>query len=140
MALVDSKSALRKCCDQYKRVLPKKTETQILMTFSTFVFAVGSPRNQVSEANITKLAESMYGTPILGDVATIRRLHFEPCTYLLNDMKTNVLNTDSSEPLKKQPSLKNKRDSKHKKRGSQGCFTSHTSNLLTVSMVWPFTE
>ena len=103
MALVDSESAFRKRCDQLQAGLADKTEAQSLTTFSTFAFSVGSPQNQVSDAEITKLAESIYGTPSLGDVATIRRLHFESCTYLLNDMKTNALNTDSSEPLKKLP-------------------------------------
>ena len=103
MALVDSESAFRKRCDQLQAGLADKTEAQSLTTFSTFAFSVGSPQNQVSDTEITKLAESIYGTPSLGDVATIRRLHFESCTYLLNDMKTNALNTDSSEPLKKLP-------------------------------------
>ena len=103
MALVDSESAFRKRCEQLQAGLADKTEAQSLTTFSTFAFSVGSPQNQVSDAEITKLAESIYGTPSLGDVATVRRLHFESCTYLLNDMKTNALNTDSSEPLKKLP-------------------------------------
>ena len=103
MALVDSESAFKKRCEQLQVGLAEKAEAQNLNTFSTFAFAVGSPQNQVSDAEITKLADTIYGTPTLGDVATIRRLHFESCTYLLNDMKTNAINTDSSEPLKKLP-------------------------------------
>ena len=103
MALVDSESAFKKRCEQLQVGLAEKAEAQHLNTFSTFAFAVGSPQNQVSDAEITKLADTIYGTPTLGDVATIRRLHFESCTYLLNDMKTNAINTDSSEPLKKLP-------------------------------------
>ena len=103
MALVDSESAFRKRCEQLQAGLADKAEAQSLTSFSTFAFSVGSPQNQVSDAEITKLVESIYGTPTLGDVATIRRLHFESCTYLLNDMNTNAFNTDSSEPLKKLP-------------------------------------
>ena len=96
MALVDSESAFKKRCEQLQVGLAEKAEAQNLSTFSTFAFAAGSPQNQVSDAEITKLADTIYGTPTLGDVATIRRLHFESCTYLLNDMKTNAINTDSS--------------------------------------------
>ena len=103
MALVDSESAFKKRCDQLQAGLAEKAEAQNLTTFSTFAFSAGSPQNQVSDAEINKLAESIYGTPTLGDVATIRRLHFESCTYLLNDMKTSASNTDASEPLKKLP-------------------------------------
>ena len=103
MALVDSESAFRKRCEQLQTGLADKAEAQNLTTFSTFAFSAGSPQNQVSDAEIAKLAETIYGTPTLGDVATIRRLHFESCTYLLNDMKTNAINVDSSEPLKKLP-------------------------------------
>ena len=103
MALVDSESAFKKRCEQLQTGLAEKAEAQSLTTFSMFAFAVGSPQNQVTDAEISKLAESLYGTPTLGDVATVRRLHFESCTYLLNDMKTNAINTDSSEPLKKLP-------------------------------------
>eukprot|EP00435_Cladocopium_sp_Y103_P055359 s2156_g18.t1 len=78
-------------------------EAQNLNTFSTFAFSAGSPQNQVSDAEITKLAESLYRNPTLGDIATVRRLHFEACTYLLNDMKTNAANSDASEPVKKLP-------------------------------------
>ena len=103
MALVDSESAFRKRCEQLQTGLADKAEAQNLTTFPTFAFSAGSPQNQVSDAEIAKLAETIYGTPTLGDVATIRRLHFESCTYLLNDMKTNAINVDSSEPLKKLP-------------------------------------
>eukprot|EP00435_Cladocopium_sp_Y103_P067691 s116_g30.t1 len=67
------------------------------------VFMCGSPQNQVSDVEIGKLAESLYRNPTLGDIATVRRLHFEACTYLLNDMKTNAANSDASEPVKKLP-------------------------------------
>ena len=120
MALVDSESAFRKRCEQLQAGLADKTEAQSLTTFSTFAFSVGSPQNQVSDAEITKLAESIYGTPSLGDVATIRRLHFESCTYLLNDMKTNALNTDSSEPLKKLPFVEKQTRLEAQKKRSTG--------------------
>ena len=103
MALVDSESAFKKRCEQLQPGLAEKAEAQNLTSFSTFAFSVGSPQNQVSDAEITKLAETLYSTPTLGDVATVRRLHFESCTYLLNDMKTNASNTDSAEPVKKLP-------------------------------------
>eukprot|EP00435_Cladocopium_sp_Y103_P051004 s3063_g15.t1 len=103
MALVDSESAFKKRCEQLQPGLAAKAEAQNLKTFSTFAFAAGSPQNQVSDVEIGKLAESLYRNPTLGDIATVRRLHFEACTYLLNDMKTNAANSDASEPVKKLP-------------------------------------
>ena len=59
MALVDSESAFKKRCEQLQTGLADKAEAQNLTTFSTFAFSAGSPQNQVSDAEIAKLAETI---------------------------------------------------------------------------------
>ena len=43
----------------------------------------------------------MEGDTTVGNTANIRRLHFEACTFLMADMKTQVASTDPSEPVRK---------------------------------------
>lgn len=81
-----------------------------MTTVSTFAFSVRSPQNQVPDAEITKLAASIPGIPSLGEVAT-------DSTYFLNDMKTNSLNTDSWEPMKKLAVLEKQARFEAQKRG-----------------------
>lgn len=87
MALVDCDSAFKKRCEQLQPGLSEKAEAQNLTAFFDVCFYSGSPQNQVSDAEITKLAETLHGTPNLGDVATVRRLRFESCKYLLNNQQ-----------------------------------------------------
>lgn len=76
--------------------LEEKAELKNRNTFSAFAFEVGSPQNRVDEAEITKLADTIYGTLTFGDVATIRRLHFESCACFLSYLMTNANKADSS--------------------------------------------
>ena len=39
----------------------------------------------------------------MGNTANIRRLHFEACTSLMADMKTQVASSDPSEPVRQLP-------------------------------------
>ena len=57
-------------------------------------------KNPVDETGLTELATKIHG----GDVtAIIRRLHFEACTFLMADMKSQVSSADPSEPVRKLP-------------------------------------
>ena len=85
----------------------EKLQGQNIGSFSTLAFALGSPQNPVSDDEFTKLADAVFETQsTLGITAILRRLHFESCTLLIAEMKTQSACADASEPIRKLPSLK----------------------------------
>ena len=75
-----------------------------LVPFPTLAFAMGSPQNPVSDDEFTKLADAVFETQsTVGTTAILRRLHFESCTLLIAEMKTQSACADASEPIRKLP-------------------------------------
>eukprot|EP00435_Cladocopium_sp_Y103_P021975 s4259_g5.t1 len=104
MALIDSEKAFQKRCDELLDGLFDKMKGQSISSFSTFAFSVGSPQNPVSDSEFAQLADSIFdGQTTLGTTAILRRLHFEACTLLIADMKTQPVSADASEPVRKLP-------------------------------------
>ena len=104
MALVESEVAFKKRCEELEVGLYDKCRSQDISTFSTLAFTLGSPQNPVDDAELSALAAKIHGGIVtVGFTAIIRRLHFEACTFLMADMKTQVNATDPSEPLRKLP-------------------------------------
>jgi len=104
MALVESEIAFQKRCDELEAGLYAKCRGQDIFSFSTLAFSLGSPQNQVNDAELAELAAKIHGGDAsVGSTANIRRLHFEACTFLMADMKTQVSSTDPSEPVRKLP-------------------------------------
>ena len=104
MALIDSEKAFQKRCEEMHDGLFEKLQGQNIGSFSTLAFALGSPQNPVSEDEFTKLADAVFETQsTLGTTAILRRLHFESCTLLIAEMKTQSACADASEPIRKLP-------------------------------------
>eukprot|EP00435_Cladocopium_sp_Y103_P011282 s3229_g2.t3 len=104
MALIDSEKAFQKRCDELHDGLFDKMKGQNITSFSTFAFSVGSPQNPVSDSDFAQLTDSIFeGQTTLGTTAILRRLHFEACTLLVADMKTQSASVDASEPVRKLP-------------------------------------
>ena len=104
MALVESEIAFQKRCDELEAGLYAKCKGQDIISFSTLAFSLGSPQNQVNDTELADLAAKIHGGEAsVGSTANIRRLHFEACTFLMADMKTQVSSTDPSEPVRKLP-------------------------------------
>ena len=104
MALIDSQTAFEKRCEELCPGLPAKMEAQNIKSFSTLAFSLGSPQNPVSETDLSQLADAIFdGQATLGLTAVVRWLHFEACTLLISDMKTQTANVDATEPLRKLP-------------------------------------
>ena len=104
MALVESEVAFRKRCEELEDGLYEKFRSQDISSFSTLAFTLGSPQNPVSDDQMNELANKIHGgAATVGNTALVRRLHFESCTFLMADMKTQVTATDPSEPVRKLP-------------------------------------
>ena len=104
MALVESEVAFKKRCEELEDGLFTKCQAQDISSFSTLAFSLGSPQNPVDETGLTALATKIHGADVtVGNTALIRRLHFEACTFLMADMKTQVTAADPSEPVRKLP-------------------------------------
>ena len=97
-------AAFQKRCEELHDGLFEKLQGQNIGSFSTLAFALGSPQNPVSDDEFTKLADAVFETQsTLGTTALLRRLHFESCTLLIAEMKTQSACADASEPIRKLP-------------------------------------
>ena len=104
MALIDSETAFNKRCEELLTGLFEKCKAQSITSFSTLAFSVGSPQNPVSDTEFATFADTIFEQQsTLGTTAVLRRLHFEACTLLVADMKTQSASVDASEPLRKLP-------------------------------------
>ena len=104
MSLIDSEKAFQKRCDELLEGLFDKLKAQNVGSFSTLAFSLGSPQNPVADSEFNQLADSVFETQsTLGTTATLRRLHFEACTLLMAEMKTESACADASEPIRKLP-------------------------------------
>ena len=104
MSLIDSERAFQKRCDELHEGLFEKLKGQNIGSFSTLAFSLGSPQNQVGETELTQLADAVFETQsTLGTTAVLRRLHFESCTLLMAEMKTQSECADASQPIRKLP-------------------------------------
>ena len=118
MALVESEVAFQKRCEELDEGLFEKFRQQDIASFSTLAFSLGSPQNQVGDSDLSELAAKIQGgEATVGNTANIRRLHFEACTFLMADMKTQVSAADPSEPARKLPFVEkqNRLDSQKKR-------------------------
>ena len=104
MALVESEVAFQKRCEELEEGLFEKFRQQDIASFSTLAFSWGSPQNQVGDSDLSELAAKIQGgEATVGNTANIRRLHFEACTFLMADMKTQVSAADPAGPVRKLP-------------------------------------
>ena len=104
MALIDSVPAFKKRCDELADGLYEKLDAQNITSFSTMAFSIGSPQNQVNDIDMSNLATSAFGGEgTLGQLAVLRRLHFESCTLLIADMKSQTQSVEPGEPSRKLP-------------------------------------
>ena len=121
MALVESEVAFQRRCDELEPGLYDKCKGQDIVSFSTLAFALGSPQNQVNDSELSELAAKIHGgDTTVGNTANIRRLHFEACTFLMADMKTQVASTDPSEPVRKLPFVEKQNRLESQKRRITG--------------------
>ena len=91
---------MKRCTTDYLRSYRVKT----LDLFRRLLSLWAARRNPVSDDEFTKLADAVFETQsTLGTTAILRRLHFESCTLLIAEMKTQSACADASEPIRKLP-------------------------------------
>ena len=121
MALVESEVAFKKRCEELETGLFDKFKGQDIASFSTLAFTLGSPQNPVADDQLNGLADKIFGgVATVGNAALVRRLHFEACTFLMADMKTQVSATDPSEPVRKLPFVEKQTRLESQKRRISG--------------------
>ena len=130
---MDSEKAFQKRCEEMHDGLFEKLQGQNIGSFSTLAFALGSPQNPVSDDEFTKLADAVFETQsTLGTTAILRRLHFESCTLLIAEMKTQSACADASEPIRKLPFIEKQSRLDAQKKRLPGL--PHTPEQTTCSL------
>ncbi|CAE7394128.1 unnamed protein product, partial [Symbiodinium sp. CCMP2456] len=101
MALVDSKASFKtRCVDMcgndtlYQRLAGKD-----IRTFSDLAFACGTPQSPPSQDDFRNFSDEILGVGAsLGDTAKLTRLHFEASTYVIAQLKQQVVGDTTDEP------------------------------------------
>ena len=95
MSIIDSGTAFgRKCkelrdCDELFNGLDRLG----IKDFSTLAFTLGTPP---TDEQFEELGNKVYGTPTFGQLALLRKLHFEATTLMVDSIKEQV-KSDSSD-------------------------------------------
>ena len=80
---------------------------QGVKTFRSLAFALGTPQTPPTEAAFTDLARRVFGSegdPTIGELSSIRQLHFEASTLVIQTYR-DMVSQDSSDgaPMRKLP-------------------------------------
>ena len=111
MALIDSTASFEKRCIDIDGtgVLFDGLKAQGVKSFSALAFTIGTPQAAPSDRQYEDLSIKVFGeSPTLGQVASLRRLHFEATTLIVATLNEQV-KSDSAEPgsiVKKLPAAK----------------------------------
>eukprot|EP00435_Cladocopium_sp_Y103_P049576 s2642_g15.t1 len=110
MALIDSEAAFEARCEKLSTGLKDLFKAQAIKTFSALSFAIGTPQSVVSDTDMKAFSDKVYGREAtLGEVAIVKRLHFESNTIVMMDLKSQATVGDSSEPSRKIPFVEKQR-------------------------------
>eukprot|EP00435_Cladocopium_sp_Y103_P035915 s3494_g9.t1 len=110
MALIDSEAAFEARCEKLSAGLKDLFKAQAIKTFSALSFAIGTPQSVVSDTDMKAFSDKVYGREAtLGEVAIVKRLHFESNTIVMMDLKSQATVGDSSEPSRKIPFVEKQR-------------------------------
>ena len=100
MALIDSTASFEKRCIDIDGtgVLFDGLKAQGVKSFSALAFTIGTPQAAPSDRQYEDLSIKVFGeSPTLGQVASLRRLHFEATTLIVATLNEQV-KSDSAEP------------------------------------------
>ena len=99
MSIVDSEAAFERKCKE----LRNGTELydglfQLgVKDFSTLAFTLGTPQKAPTDVQFEELGAKVYGTPTIGQLALLRKLHFEATTLMVASINEQV-KADSVDP------------------------------------------
>ena len=92
MSIVDSAAAFERKCKELKGgdELLDGVEKLGVSDFSTLAFTWGTPQKAPTDENFTELAQKVFGAPSLGQLALLRKLHFEATTLMVASINEQV--------------------------------------------------
>ena len=100
MTLIDSTASFEKRCGEIdgSGSLLDGLKTNGIRSFSALAFTVGTPQSAPSDAQYEDLASKVFGrTATLGQVSSLRRLHFESTTLIVATLNEQV-KSESADP------------------------------------------
>ncbi|CAE7029174.1 unnamed protein product [Symbiodinium sp. CCMP2456] len=102
MSLVDSTAAFKqRCHDVDGSALLTALEAQGITSFASLAYACGTPQDRPTQAEMDAFAARILGAaPRLGDIALLKRLLFEACTYVIAQLRQSVQGETSETPRK----------------------------------------
>jgi len=100
MTLVDSLASFEKRCNDIddSGSMWDGLKGQDVRCFSALAFAIGTPQSAPSDTQYEELATKVFGgSPTLGQVSGLRRLHFEATTLIVATLNEQV-KSDTADP------------------------------------------
>ena len=105
--IIESEAAFEKRCLELKSdgSLLAGMAGQGLKSYRSLAFALGTPQTAPNDAAYEGLAAKVYatGAPSLGDLATVRQLHFEATTLVIQTYKELVHQESAESSMRKLP-------------------------------------
>ena len=104
--LINSEAAFKQRCDELSAdgSLHRALESQHIKTFRQLAFAIGTPRSEPSVQQYQDLAVQVFGAaPTLGKVSSLRDLHFEATSYVIQAFKEQVTSDGVDGGIRKLP-------------------------------------
>ena len=108
MPLIDSKPAFEQRCQEVSAAISAKFAAQGISTLSKLAYSLGTPGSAVDENALKRFAGDLEfpgenRQPTRGFLADVRRLHFEACTLVLAELKTQVTASNDPDGVKHLP-------------------------------------
>ncbi|CAJ1388422.1 unnamed protein product [Effrenium voratum] len=92
MSFIDSKAAFEQRCNELSAPagLYDLLIAQQVDTFSSLAYAIATPNRSPTDMEFDTFANQVFGSPTLGQMSLLRRIHFESCTFILQHLKSQV--------------------------------------------------
>eukprot|EP00435_Cladocopium_sp_Y103_P048363 s108_g14.t1 len=99
MSIVDSAAAFERKCKELRggEELFNGLKTLGVGDFSTLAFTLGTPQKALSDEQFTELGNKIFGVPTIGQLALLRKLHFEATTLMVASINEQV-KSDTADP------------------------------------------
>eukprot|EP00435_Cladocopium_sp_Y103_P065553 s1396_g27.t1 len=99
MSIVDSAAAFERKCKELRGGDDLFTGLKNLgvSDFSTLAFTLGTPQKAPSDEQFAELGNKVFGVPTIGQLALLRKLHFEATTLMVASINEQV-KSDTADP------------------------------------------
>eukprot|EP00435_Cladocopium_sp_Y103_P066264 s14_g28.t1 len=93
MSIVDSAAAFERKCKELRggEELHNGLKALGVSDFSTLAFTLGTPQKAPSDDQFTELGNKVFGVPTIGQLALLRKLHFEAATLMVASINEQLL-------------------------------------------------